>query len=59
MKKEDTSTDAASSSDEVDCELQNPSYHCESEDKNLKRKSADGVQEDVKVKRGKLSSLHT
>ena len=40
-KKEDISTDGASSSDEVDCELRNPSYHCESEDKNLKRKSTD------------------
>ena len=54
-KKEDPSTDGASSSDEVDCELQNPSYHCESEDKYLKRKSADGFREDVKVKHGKLS----
>ena len=41
MKKEDINTDGASSSDEVDCELRNPSYHCESEDTSLKRKSTD------------------
>ena len=35
-KEEDPSTDVDSSSDEVDCELQNPPYHCESDRKNKK-----------------------
>lgn len=55
-KEKNLNVDNASSGDEIDSDLKDPTYFCESKNVNLKRKSVVDLKDDVNSKQGKLSS---